>query len=86
MCRDNSYHLLNLLVLYVNVSVKCLKFAPKWSLSYFNLFWQLFCYNSKPTVKVFNTWDIALINKYEEIGGKTIFIFQPHGGGGGGAK
>ena len=39
-CRDNSHHLLKisfwyLLVLYINSSVKCLKFAPKWSFSYF---------------------------------------------------
>ena len=39
MCRDNSHHLLiffwYLLVLYINSSVTCLKFAPKWSFSYF---------------------------------------------------
>ena len=39
MCRDNSHHLLNfcwyLLVLYINSSVTCLKFAPKWPFSYF---------------------------------------------------
>ena len=39
MFRDNSHHLLNLfwylLVLYINSSVTCLKFAPKWPFSYF---------------------------------------------------
>ena len=38
MSRDNSHHLLiflYLLVLYINSSVTCLKFAPKWSFSYF---------------------------------------------------
>ena len=39
MCSDNSHHLLNffwyLLVLYINSSVTCLKFAPKWPFSYF---------------------------------------------------
>ena len=39
MCRDNSHHLLisfcYFLVLYINSSVTCLKFGPKWSFSYF---------------------------------------------------
>ena len=42
MCRDNSHHLLffyfffwYLLVLYINSSVTCLKFAPKWPFSNF---------------------------------------------------
>ena len=42
VCRDNSHHLLKykifiwyLLVLYINSSVTYLKFAPKWSFSYF---------------------------------------------------
>ena len=40
MCRDNSHHLLffffwYLLVLYINSSVTCPKFAPKCSFSYF---------------------------------------------------
>ena len=40
MCHDNSHHLLNffflyLRVLYINSSVTCLQFAPKWSFSYF---------------------------------------------------
>ena len=40
VCRDNSHHLLKylfwyLLVLYINSPVTCLKFAPKWPLTYF---------------------------------------------------
>ena len=38
VCRDSSHHVfffLNLLVLYINSSVTCLKFAPKWSIFYF---------------------------------------------------
>ena len=39
VCHDNSRHLLKyvwyLLVLYINSSVTCLKFTPKWSFSYF---------------------------------------------------
>ena len=40
VCRENSHHLLKhifwyLLVLYVNFSVKRLKFALKWQISYF---------------------------------------------------
>ena len=57
---------LNLLKLYVNFSVKCLKFAPKWSLSYFQpIFVAIFV--TIATVKVelipdFYTWVIVLIN------------------------
>ena len=40
MCHDNSHHPLKfffwyLRVLYINSSVTCLQFAPKWSFSYF---------------------------------------------------
>ena len=40
MCRDDSHHPLKyffwyLHVLYINSSVTCLQFAPKWSFSYF---------------------------------------------------
>ena len=55
-----------LLVLYINFSVKCLKFAPKWTLSYFQpILAAIFV--TIATVKVrsisdFYTWAIVLIN------------------------
>ena len=53
-------------VLYVNFTVKCLKFAPKWSLSYFQLFWQPI-FVTIATIKIesipdFYTLAIVLIN------------------------
>ena len=71
MCRDNSHHLLifsfwYLLVLYINSSVTCLKFAPKWSFSYFQpILAAIFV--TIATVKVesireLNTLAIVLIN------------------------
>ena len=35
MCRDNFHQLLKFFLVYINSSVTCLKFAPKWSFSYF---------------------------------------------------
>ena len=71
MCRDNSHHLLKfffwyLLVLYINSSVTCLKFAPKWPFSYFQpILAAIFV--TIATVKVesireLNTLAIVLIN------------------------
>ena len=55
-----------MLVLYVNFSVKCLKFAPKWSLSYFQPILAA-VFVTIATVKIesildFYTWAIFLIN------------------------
>ena len=55
-----------MLVLYVNFSVKCLKFAPKWSLSYFQPILAA-VFVTLATVKIesildFYTWAIFLIN------------------------
>ena len=71
MCRDNSHHLLKkifwfLLVLYINSSVTCLKFAPKWSFSYFQPILEAF-FVTIATVKVESiqelyTLAIVLIN------------------------
>ena len=71
MCYDNSHHLLKyfflyLLVLYINSSVTCLKFAPKWSFSYFQPILAAF-FVTKATVKVESIPDlytlaIVLIN------------------------
>ena len=70
MCRDNFYHLLiffwYLLVLYINSSVTCLKFAPKWPFFYFQpILATIFV--TIATVKVesireLNTLAIVLIN------------------------
>ena len=55
-----------MLVLYVNFSVKCLKFSPKWSLSYFQPILAA-VFVTIATVKIesildFYTWAIFLIN------------------------
>ena len=73
MCRNNFHHqlkyLLYLLVLYVKFSVKCLKIAPKWPLSYFQPI----------LIPDFNTSAIVLINEREEIG-ENNFDFSLKGG------
>ena len=53
-------------MLYVNFFVKCLKFAPKWSLSYFQpILVAIFVTIAMVKVKLipdFSTWAIVLIN------------------------
>ena len=53
-------------MLYVNFSVKCIKFAPKWSLSYFQHILEAI-FVTIATVKIesipdFYTWAIVPIN------------------------
>ena len=56
-----------LLVLYVNCSVNCLKFAPKWSISYFQpVLVAIFVTIATVKVKLISdlyTWVIVLINE-----------------------
>ena len=66
-------------MLYVNFSVKPLKFAPKWSISYFQpilaaIFVTIAMVNVE-VIQYFYTLVIVLINLEEQIGEKTIFIF-----------
>ena len=55
-----------LLVIYINFSVKCLKFAPKWSLSYFQPILAAICVTIATviieSIQDFYTWAIVLIN------------------------
>ena len=85
VCHDNTHHhsvkisFWYLLVLYVNFSVKCLKFAPKWSLSYFQpILAAIFV--TIPTVKVksipdFYTCAIVLKKTNEKKLVKSNFHF-----------
>ena len=70
-------------MLYVNFSVKRLKVAPKWSLTYFHsIFAAIFITIAMIKVKLIldlNTLVIVLIN-YEEFGGKRISFFGLIGG------
>ena len=83
MCCDNSSVKISfwyLLVLYVNFSVKRLKFAPKCPISYFQPTLAAM-FVTKATVKVkiigdFNTLAIVLINLQEEIGEKQFSNFS----------
>ena len=77
-------------MLYVNFPVKCLKFAPKWPISYFQLTLAAI-FVAIATVKVksipeFYTLAIALRNYLKEITEKQFLFFDLKGGGGGGAK
>ena len=80
-------------MLYVNFSVKHLKFAPKWPISYFQLiFVAIFVTIATVKVKIirdFYTLASVLINLQGEIGKKKQFLYFSligGGGGGGGAK
>ena len=73
-------------MLYVNFSVKWLKFAPKWPISYFQLILAAF-FVTIATVKVnsipeFYTLAIALINYLKETTEKQLLFFDLKGGGG----
>ena len=74
-------------MLYVNFSVKRLKFALKWQISYFQTT-LVAIFVTIATVKVkiiggFYTLAIVLINLQEEIGEKLFSYFSLIGGGGG---
>ena len=73
-------------MLYVNFSVNYLISAPIWPISYFQPILSVI-FVTIATVKVtiirdFYTLAFALINLQEELG-ETLFIFEPHRGGGG---
>ena len=74
-------------MLYVNCSVKHLKFAPKWSISYFQpVLAAIFVTIATLKVKIISdiyTWVIVLINQYENFSEKRILFFGLIGGGGG---
>ena len=67
-------------MLHVNFSVKCLKFAPKWQISYFQpILAAIFV--TIATVKVksipeFYTLTIALINYLKETTEKQLLFFD----------
>ena len=77
-------------MLYINSSVTCLKFAPKWPLSHFQpILAAIFV--TIATVKVkslpdFYTLAIVLINYYKETREEQLLYFDLIGGGGGGGK
>ena len=75
-------------MLYVNFSVKRLKFALKWPISYFqSTLAAIFVTIAAIKVKIignFYTLAIVLINLQEEIGEKQFSYFSLIGGGGGG--
>ena len=70
-------------MLYVNFSVKCLKFAPKWPISYFKLILAaIFVTIAMVLVKSipeFCTSAIALINYLKEITEKHFLFFDLKG-------
>ena len=77
-------------MLYVNFSVKCLKFAPEWSLSYFQpilaaIFVTMVTVKMK-SIPDFYTWANVLINYLEETFEEQYSFFGLIGGGGGGGK
>ena len=77
-------------MLYVNFSVKRLKFAPKWPISNFQpIFATIFVTIATVKVKIirgFYTLVIVLINLQEEIGEKQFLYLSLIGGGGGGGS
>ena len=72
-----------MLVLYVNYSIKFLKFAPKWPLSYFQpILVASFVTIAMVKVKFIpdvNNWAIVLINLYDEIVEKQFLVFSLKG-------
>ena len=92
MCRDNYHNLffLYLLVLYINSSVTCLKFAPKLPFFYFQPILAAF-FVTIATVKVesmpdFYTLAIVLIKLYKETYEEQLLYFYLIGGGGVGGQ
>ena len=75
-------------MLYVNWSVKPLKFAPKWSISFFQpILEAIFVTIATVKVKLIQdlyTLVIVLVNQYEQISYKRFLYFSLIGGGGGG--
>ena len=70
-------------MLYVNFSVKCLKFAPKWPISYFQLiltaiFVTIITVNVK-SIPEFLTLVIALIEYLKETTEKQLLFFDLKG-------
>ena len=71
-------------MLYINSSVTCLQFAPKWSFSYFQPI-LVAIFVTKATVKVksipdLNTLAFVLINLWEDSCEKQPLFFWPHVG------
>ena len=71
-------------MLYINSSVTCLKFAPKWSFSYFQPILAAFLVTIA-TIKVesmpdFYTLVIVLINQYKETCEEQLLFFDLIGG------
>ena len=75
-------------MLYINSSVTCSRFAPKWPFSYFQPILATILVTIA-TVKVesmpdFYTLAIVLINEYKETCEEKLLFFDLIGGGGGG--
>ena len=75
-------------MLYINSSVTCLKFAPKWSFSHFQpILAANFVTIATVIVKsipALYTLAFVLINKSEETCEEQLLFFDLIGGGGGG--
>ena len=71
-----------MLLLYVNFSVICLNFAPKWSVSYFQpILAAIFVTIATVKVKITpDHWVIVLINQQEELGKKQFLFLASYGG------
>ena len=71
-------------MLYVNFSVKCLKFAPKWPISYFQLIlvaiFVTIATDKVKSIPEFYTSAIALISYLKEITEKQFLFFDLKGG------
>ena len=72
-------------MLYINSSVTCLKFAPKWSFSYFKpilaaIFVTMSTVKVKSMPDFYYTLAIVLINKYEETCEEQLLFFDLTGG------
>ena len=80
-----------LLVLYINSSVTCLKFASKWSFSYFQPILAAF-FVTIATVKVesmpefYTLANVQLTNTNKLVKSNFYLLTSWGGGGGGGAK
>ena len=71
-------------MLYINFSVTCLKFAPKWSFSYFQpilaaIFVTILMVKVE-SMPDFYTLAIVLINQYEETCEEQLLFFDLIGG------
>ena len=70
-------------MLYTNSSVTCLKFAPKWSFSYFQPILAVIFVTIVKLETIPDLYTLAilvLINQLDEIGEKQLLVFGSRGG------